>query len=382
MVQVIDRTTPAGELSKALGRGLSGGLQGLVSQKIEDMQYEKQQQRELDQRKRDMDLAREQYQDLINRGFSEKEAALWTQFTQGGKTELAKHVLDRMHREEDLEKKGFSQEAADAGDTPKKPESGLEMLEAKETVTEEGPDDEITSMFEDITVEEDPVGRTPKEKAALAKEREARSYDRNKKYLERISERASGLQQESLALSQMRGALESGDFTSWRNALGELLPGKLGEGVKTGSAQIVNAAAKQYLMSSLKGLTGRPNQFIEQQITKALINPLYRDAANELILDGLEGLKNLSAREVEIAEQLEEKYIDAGKEIPRNFQQMVRKQLKKETDAFNKEYEQKVREKLGKQEKGVEMYDRSGKVKIVPQNQVNKAKKSGYKLKK
>lgn len=392
-VSIINQSSPGSSLGQSLGRGLGSGLQALISQKVEDMQYDKMQRRELDQRKRDMDLARDQYQDLVSRGFSPKEAALWTQFTTGGQTELAKQVLDRMAREEDLSNRGFAkssrsspiegEEEVGIGAEEEKGPSGLESLNVEKEGIEVSPDGKERNVFEDLSVEEEaPIGRTPKEKVALQKERDARSFERNKKYLDRLSEKASGLVQEELALSQMRGALDSGDFGGWRNSLGEFLPGKLGESVKNASAQTVNAAAKQYLMSSLKGLTGRPNQFIEQQITKALVNPLYREEANELILQGLEGMAKIGAAEVEIAEELEEKYINAGKEIPRNFQQIVRKKLKAETDKFNSDYEQKVREKLGKQEKGVKMYDRSGNLRIVPKNQVKKAEKSGYKFKK
>lgn len=134
-----------------------------------------------------------------------------------------------------------------------------------------------------------------------------------------MSSIAEELPKEKLAISQMKGALESGDFNSLRNAVGEIT-GQ--EWIKTASAQTVNSAAKQFLMSSLAGLSGRPNQFIEKQITKALISPLYKDAANTLILEGLEGLSDLKGKQIQIAEDLEEKYTSRGREIPRNFQKI------------------------------------------------------------
>ena len=144
----------------------------------------------------------------------------------------------------------------------------------------------------------------------------------------------------------MRGALENNDFNSYRNIFAEMTGL---EALKTSSAQAVNSATKQFLMSSLAGISGRPNQFIEQQITKALVSPLYTDEANQLILEGLEGLTNLKEKEVEISGNLENKYTSQDKEIPRTFQKMVKDQLQPEARAFESRYERRVRQLLGGQ---------------------------------
>ncbi len=177
--------------------------------------------------------------------------------------------------------------------------------------------------------------------------REERAFQRSKKYLDNLSEIAQELPKERLALQQMRGALDVGDFESKRNAIAEILGLDL---LKTAGPQVVNSASKQFLMSSLASLRGRPNQFVERQITRALINPLYQKEANELIYEGLEGLHRLKQREVEIANELEERYTDRGEEIPRNYQKQVRETLQKEAEEFEKRYEERVRTLLSSKE--------------------------------
>ena len=191
--------------------------------------------------------------------------------------------------------------------------------------------------------------REERDAAAAAKalaEREQRAFERNKKYLDHISTVSNEIPKERLALQQMRGALENNDFNSYRNIFAEMTGL---EALKTSSAQAVNSATKQFLMSSLAGISGRPNQFIEQQITKALVSPLYTDEANQLILEGLEGLTNLKEKEVEISGNLENKYTSQDKEIPRTFQKMVKDQLQPEARAFESRYERRVRQLLGGQ---------------------------------
>ena len=210
--------------------------------------------------------------------------------------------------------------------------------------------------------------------------KEKRAFDRSKGYLDTLSDVARELPKEKLALSQMRGALDDKDFNSWQNIIAEMTGF---EALKTASAQVVNSASKQFLMASLAGLTGRPNQFIEKQITKALVSPLYKDEANELIYEGLEGMHELKKREVEIAEDLEEFYTEGGGEIPRNFQKLVRDQHRSEIDAFEKRYEQRVKELLSSKDvksNEVRMRDPQGNLRNVPKKDVEAAKAANYKV--
>lgn len=168
---------------------------------------------------------------------------------------------------------------------------------------------------------------------------EQRAFERNKKYLEKTDEERMSMPKKKLALTQMQTALETGDFESLRNTVADYTGLEF---LKTASAQSVNAAIKEYLIGDLASLTGRPNQFIERQITKALINPQYAPEANKVILEGLQGLQKLKEREIDLVGELEEKYTEQGKEIPRNFQRIVKKKLEKEVQEFEEGYKKRI----------------------------------------
>lgn len=175
-------------------------------------------------------------------------------------------------------------------------------------------------------------------------ERESRDFKRNEKYAEHIEKIRMDQNRKSLALQQMRGALESGDFESLRNTVANFLGADF---LKTADAQTVNAAIKNFLISDLGQITGNKNVFLEKQITSALINPAYAPAANRLILEGLENLERFHNLEVEAYDRMEQEYLDAGREPPRNFASLVRKSIQPEISKWEKSYEEKVRDQLG-----------------------------------
>ena len=253
--------------------------------------------------------------------------------------------------------------------------------ERVEEQIEETEDIEVGEGGEGEEVDIDDVGReeiglTDKEKADRQAKQEERDYQRNKDYFERLSKTAQDLPKEKVALQQMQGALDSDDFDSWQNVFAEMIGV---ETLKTASAQVLNSASKQFLLASLSGITGRPNQFLEQSITKALISPLYKKEANQLILEGLQGLSDLKAREIDIAEALEEKYILRGKEPPRNFQKLVRQRLKKDAQAFEKKYEARVRQLLSSKDDQVEVISPDGKKGSIPKSELEDALQQDYK---
>lgn len=175
-------------------------------------------------------------------------------------------------------------------------------------------------------------------------ERESRDFKRNEKYAEHIEKIRMDQNRKSLALQQMRGALESGDFESARNTVANFLGADF---LKTADAQTVNAAIKNFLISDLGQITGNKNVFLERQITAALINPAYAPVANKLILEGLENLDRFHNLEVEAYDRMEQEYLDAGREPPRNFASLVRKSIQPEINKWETAYEEKVRKQLG-----------------------------------
>jgi len=161
-----------------------------------------------------------------------------------------------------------------------------------------------------------------------------RAEKRNEAYNKRLDELRFNKPKLDLALLQMGAALETGNFESFRNIIAELTGFEF---LKNAPAQVVNAAAKEFLQAALGELTGRPNQWIEQQISKALINPLYRKEANQLIYKGLQHLQQLRDKEIIARDEIEEEYRKKGR-VPFNLQSLVQKRLQKDIDAFEKDY--------------------------------------------
>jgi hypothetical protein len=178
--------------------------------------------------------------------------------------------------------------------------------------------------------------------------REERNFKRNEKFFEEIDKAQKDALSMDLSLNQMHAALDKGDFESFRNKVGDLLGV---EAIKTSSAQTVNSAMKTFLMSNLSQITGRPNQFIEQQLTKAAINPQYTKEANEAILEGLDIAQDLRKKKIEFARELENFFTSDGGEVPRNFTQLVYDKLNDYAEPRLKAYEESLTQLLGIEDK-------------------------------
>lgn len=292
--------------------------------------------------------------------FAEFHSALNT----GEQTKFFEQVLESLQRRESPRKllQKWQQEA-----------QGIPLQGIGEDQVD--PDQIISPEGETDIIDEEEIGLTPKERVAAKEKSQQRSFDRNKGYLEKISNVSRGLPKEKLALQQMKGAMDAGDFNSFKNVLGEMTGLEF---LKTASAQVVNSASKQFLMSSLEDITGRPNVFIEKQITKALISPLYKEEANQLIYEGLEGIHELKRREVEISQDLEEKYTRKGGEVPRNFQKLVNQELRKEAIEFEKRYEKRVKDLLSSKDNQVPVISPDGQKGFIPKSELEDALEQGY----
>jgi hypothetical protein len=218
---------------------------------------------------------------------------------------------------------------------------------------------------------------------------EERAFKRNEKFFENLDKEVKDFPKKQLALTQMREAVDSDEFSNYRNAIGDYLGLPF---LKNAPANTVNSAIKEFLISDLASISGRPNQFIEKQMSQALINPQYSKQANEAILFGLEGLFNLKKREFEIASKLEDDFVSKGKEVPRNFQKIVRDKMKDEIEKFDESYTTKIKqlfkgisqkkpsveEKIGLIEDGmITVKTKDGRIGKVPFEQYDIMKRDG-----
>lgn len=317
-----------------------------------------------------------QQNDILINYFGKEFAELHASLNTGEQTIFFEQVLEAKQRGQNPRKllQQWKQQVQEDEDVLEGIAEDQDILEG--IGEEQGAPDQIISPEKQTDIiEEGEIGLTPKEKVAATEKSKERSFSRNKGYLENISNISKGLAKEKLALQQMKGAMDAGDFNSFKNVIGEMTGLEF---LKTASAQVVNSASKQFLISSLGDITGRANVFIEKQITKALISPLYKEEANQLIYEGLEGLHELKKREVEIAQDLEEKYTAKGGEVPRNFQKLVRKELQKEALEFEKRYEKRVKDLLSSKDDQVPIISPDGQKGFIPKSELEDALDQGY----
>lgn len=317
-----------------------------------------------------------QRNDILTNYFGKEFAELHASLNTGEQTIFFEQVLEAKQRGQNPRKllQKWKEQVQEDEDVLEGVEEDQDILEG--IGEDQGAPDQIISPEKQTDIiEEGEIGLTPKEKVAAREKSKQRSFDLNKPYLEKISNISRGLSKEKLALQQMKGAMDAGDFNSFKNVIGEMTGLEF---LKTASAQVVNSASKQFLMSSLEDITGRPNAFIEKEITKALISPLYKEEANQLIYEGLEGLHELKKREVEIAQDLQEKYTAKGGEVPRNFQKLVRKQLQKEALEFEKRYEKRVKDLLSSKKGQVSIISPDGQKGFIPKSELEDALDQGY----
>lgn len=174
MVQVIDQSTPGQAIGQSLGEGMGGALQLLINQKLEDLQEARERRK-----------AQINYQELLSKGFTPNEASLWLKFTEGGKTHLAKEIVERQQRQNGLDRRGLGQQ----------PTTGLDFLQEK-----------VTPQGEEIEAGIESENLTPKEKTA----RQENRYKQNLPIFQEYEKRVQGHNSEGLSLQRLQELNKTG----------------------------------------------------------------------------------------------------------------------------------------------------------------------------
>ena len=130
----------------------------------------------------------------------------------------------------------------------------------------------------------------------------------------------------------------SGDF--WANQLG--LPE-----LKGVSGSVLEGAAKTHLLTSLGNLSGgRPNQFLEKQISQAFALPGGSKAANLAKLEILKSLADMKQLQVDETLKIAEAYEEQGKPVPGNVSRLALKKITPEIERRQKQSSYKLQNLL------------------------------------
>lgn len=202
----------------------------------------------------------------------------------------------------------------------------------------------------------------------------------SKKYRERVEDIESSLPDKRMALSRIEDSLKSNDLKSFSNFMADYLEsqGKPGEYLRTNSGAALQSATKEFLMGDIARIKGgRPNQFIEKQLSSAYPKAGYDKIANQKILKAMQTGVDIIEKEKEIYNRLSDEFEAQGKPVPGNVSKLVNKELKPYVLQKEKEL-QNVYQSLNNASKKIsnsESFEINGKKYNIPKHLVPSFKK-------
>ncbi len=114
---------------------------------------------------------------------------------------------------------------------------------------------------------------------------------------------------------------------------------------------ILNTAGKEFFISDLQRVTGRPNQFLERILSRAIPQIGKSNEANQTIVEFYKNALDLKEEKIKISDSLEDYYRENLGYVPGNIGRLVDAQLKPYAKVKEKELMQifkKGEEKFGK----------------------------------
>ena len=224
-----------------------------------------------------------------------------------------------------------------------------------------------------------------RERSELTKDVRKSDIKRSDKYLDEINKERDTNQRSKSSLNTIEQALEKKDLSFFSPDNLKSMVG-FGRWISPEGA-ILNTASKEFFLSDMERIMGRPNQFLEKILSNALPQLGKSNEANQTIVEFYKNAIDIQEEKINITDRLEDYYRDKMGYVPGNIGRLVNAELKPYTQQKEKELLdifKHSKEKFGKKEKTdfIVMIDPSGAVRNVPKEDATKAQKAGYKLKK
>lgn len=166
---------------------------------------------------------------------------------------------------------------------------------------------------------------------------------RSDKYLEKMDTERDALNVKESALENIKAANEemSGGFGLDQVADIMHLPG-----LRSSKAALFKAEIKEFFLGNISKAGARPNQWVEQQIMLMMPQVGMSKEANATVIAALDANVKVERQRVELAGQLEEKYLKELGYVPST--------IAKEVDALLKPYSEEIQKKLSYDMKRIE----------------------------
>lgn len=205
-----------------------------------------------------------------------------------------------------------------------------------------------------------------------------RSFDVNKPLYEEMEGVRKVLDNQKIALQRIEDAIQTGQTSRFWNSFMK----KFGlDMFRTAPTQILEAANKEFFMGDLKQLAGgRINQFLEKNLLNALPKVEYSPTANQEIVNTLKVIQELKEKKLELFDNLNNKYAEKGKELPRNAAHIIQKQLEAFADKRIKDLKDMRQSSQESTENKVRVRSPSGEIFYMTRREAARAAHNGGKI--
>lgn len=214
--------------------------------------------------------------------------------------------------------------------------SPIQMVQAYKLAEKATKSPQAAKVLTDSMLQQQKLNQ--KEQAQIRQEQRAIQNQTVQKSLETGIGQREAIRKQRFDLNSALSAVQQGqvggfDRNYWANLLGEK-----GEPLKNASGVQLQAASKNLLVDSLSKLTGRPNQWIDQQIFSASPGIGKSAEANETIIATSLAKLDIDEKILDAKDELVKFYSSQGIQIPANIDQLAEKTVQP--------YAQHVQDKL------------------------------------
>jgi hypothetical protein len=149
------------------------------------------------------------------------------------------------------------------------------------------------------------------------------------------------------------------------------------EGLRSPEGSIFLSAGKNFFFSELKGIKGRPNQFLENILVQSLPLIGRNDEANLVVTRFMRNKLDILKEKTRMTDQVIQEFLDAGKPIPVNLGSMISKRLRPFVVDKEKELIQDIRRIKGGTQAPVKVRLPNGQTGTIPADKLEEALKLG-----
>lgn len=155
------------------------------------------------------------------------------------------------------------------------------------------------------------------------------AFKRTQPFFKELDESRSRISNQSMALGNLKNALANQDLGFFSQDNLANMMGAWGEGFRTMEGAQFQQGVKEFLVEGVGGIGGRPNQWIEQQLSGALPHIGQSNKANHAVVAALEAKLNTDRARIKVADELEQQYLNTLGYVPGDFARIVDREMEK-----------------------------------------------------